>query len=397
MSSRPDHLHNEALLQWIWETLQFNVQDLTLRDGKKLQILDPGQLNETDGPDFKQAVLLIDNLEWHGDVELHLKETGWYEHKHHTDPNYNSVILHVVTEDNSVHPVRREEGTHPFHLNLKPYINRDLQYLIERFHQEREIPCGGTLSFLNSEVFARQLQKAHREYFEHKVDDLLEWFDPNLLPTEAWKRMLVKAYFDGLGISHNRSAMRQLFDELYTKAGNKSPLSHLIKKARKRSGFMADHETSPPIQWNRKACRPNNRPEVRVQQACAFMHRVQPLDLHLFIENNPESSWQELIGKIAPDHTPGTARTRILFGTVFLPSLYLLGTLWASDSIKNSALDTWQNLKSPVPKSLLKRLDKTEINKEIYRHKLGTVYQLREYCDKHRCQNCKVLKSAIST
>lgn len=397
MSSRPDRLHDEALLQWVWETLQFNVQDLTLRNGKKLQILDPGQLNETDGPDFKQAVLLIDNMKWYGDVELHLKETGWYEHEHHTDPNYNSVILHVVTEDNSVHPIRREEGTRPFHLNLKPYINQDLQYLIERFHQKRELPCGGSLSFLNSEVFARQLQKAHREYFEQKVDDLLEWFDPGLLPSVAWKRMLVKAYFDGLGITHNRSAMRQLCDELYTKVDRDSSLSSLIKRAREISGFITAKASSSTIQWKRKSCRPNNRPEVRVRQACAFMHRIHPLDLHLFIKNDAESSWQELLSKINPNYTPGTARTRILFGTIFLPALYLLGTLWASDSLKNSALDTWKTLKSPIPKSLLKRLDKTEINKEVYRHKLGTVYQLREYCDKHRCQNCKVLKSAIST
>ncbi len=64
--------------------------------GEEVQILDPGHHNPVQGPDFRHARLYIDGRLVNGDVELHFDNMDWYHHGHHTNPEYNSVVLHVV-------------------------------------------------------------------------------------------------------------------------------------------------------------------------------------------------------------------------------------------------------------------------------------------------------------
>jgi hypothetical protein len=58
-----------------------------------------GQVNSGAGPDFFQAHIHIDNTLWVGNVEIHLRSSDWFAHKHEQDTNYDNVILHVVWED----------------------------------------------------------------------------------------------------------------------------------------------------------------------------------------------------------------------------------------------------------------------------------------------------------
>lgn len=49
------------------------------------------------GPDFRDAVLLrADGARLTGDIELHLRLHGWRSHRHHMDPRYDRVALHVI-------------------------------------------------------------------------------------------------------------------------------------------------------------------------------------------------------------------------------------------------------------------------------------------------------------
>ncbi|ULQ53927.1 DUF2851 family protein [Flavihumibacter fluvii] len=89
----------ERLLQFIWQEKYFNTSSLQTVSGETLTIIDSGELNTQQGPDFKHARILLNGVLWAGNIEVHLKSSQWYQHKHSTDPNYNTVILHVVWED----------------------------------------------------------------------------------------------------------------------------------------------------------------------------------------------------------------------------------------------------------------------------------------------------------
>lgn len=86
----------ERLLQFIWQFQYFNHNNLLTTNDESLLVLQPGQLNRNQGPDFLEAKIKIDNTILAGSIELHLAASQWYVHSHHTDPNYNNVILHVV-------------------------------------------------------------------------------------------------------------------------------------------------------------------------------------------------------------------------------------------------------------------------------------------------------------
>lgn len=64
-------------------------------EGQAIRVKSPGLWNSEAGPDFKKAHLQIDNQDYIGDIEIHLFEEGWKLHRHHEDPAYNQVILHL--------------------------------------------------------------------------------------------------------------------------------------------------------------------------------------------------------------------------------------------------------------------------------------------------------------
>jgi len=65
-------------------------------DGSKVVVIEPGTLNRDSGPDFKNAMILIDGKVLKGDIEIHIHSRSWYEHDHQINPSYGDVILHVV-------------------------------------------------------------------------------------------------------------------------------------------------------------------------------------------------------------------------------------------------------------------------------------------------------------
>jgi hypothetical protein len=70
--------------------------DLPTSDGRTARVLFQGRAGGPVGPDFRDAVILLDGARRVGDIELHLRAANWYNHRHQTDPRYDNVILHAV-------------------------------------------------------------------------------------------------------------------------------------------------------------------------------------------------------------------------------------------------------------------------------------------------------------
>lgn len=72
----------------------------TTSDGKRLQILSPGQINPFEGPDLKDIAILLGGSVILGDAEFHINSSDWDAHKHSGDEKYRNVILHIVINNN---------------------------------------------------------------------------------------------------------------------------------------------------------------------------------------------------------------------------------------------------------------------------------------------------------
>ena len=99
----------ESFLHYLWQFQHFDKKDLKTTDGEAVDIFQTGLLNNDSGPDFSGAKLKIGNIDWAGNVEIHTKSSGWYDHHHDHDPAYENVILHVVWNEDK--KVLRSDGT----------------------------------------------------------------------------------------------------------------------------------------------------------------------------------------------------------------------------------------------------------------------------------------------
>ena len=68
----------------------------TTTSGAKAVISDLGEWNREAGPDFVRAAVQLDGREHHGAIEVDLEASGWEQHRHATNPDYENVVLHVI-------------------------------------------------------------------------------------------------------------------------------------------------------------------------------------------------------------------------------------------------------------------------------------------------------------
>ena len=89
-------LITENLLQEAWRMQPWPAGELRTLEGHRISVISPGWPNRQEGPDFRSAQLVFNGTLHSGDVEVHLRPSGWRSHGHHEDNRYNDVILHVV-------------------------------------------------------------------------------------------------------------------------------------------------------------------------------------------------------------------------------------------------------------------------------------------------------------
>nr|WP_240894737.1 DUF2851 family protein [Fodinibius halophilus] len=383
-------------MHWIWEQKHVARHQLSTTDGKEVIIHHPGQLNRSDGPDFTNAEITIGNLRWFGDVEIHWTPPDWHAHGHHQDPNYEQVILHVVFQDCGKR-IRRSNGSVIPAFCLSSHLEKPLQAFLEQYRQQPKLPCSGQYSFISEEAFKQQLEQAHKEYFEQKVDDLLEYYDPTLAPSAAWQKMLSIALFDGLGISHNRRPMRRLGKQLFPQVKDCNSPHQLKEKAVQLSGLESQTRATPSFTWKHRGVRPGNHPRARIQQGAECLWFIVNQPFQTWLRCNPKSFWAQMRNSITTTPSLGRERSDILFGTVFLPALYSLGNLFFCKRLKTQSWELWKTHKVTLPSSLLGLLEQTALPPSLYAHRLGTIHQLRSYCKPKKCQNCNVFKNVISS
>ncbi len=64
--------------------------------GREVRLLDPGEWNREAGPDFRNVTVLVDGEErLRGDLEIDLRASGWEQHGHAKNPEFEDVVLHL--------------------------------------------------------------------------------------------------------------------------------------------------------------------------------------------------------------------------------------------------------------------------------------------------------------
>lgn len=369
----------EALFHHVWAERLFRSDFLTTTEGIPLRIHSSGALHVGDGPDFRHATISLDHLRWEGDIELHVRCRDWYHHRHHQDPAYNNVILHVVLMPEHAAPVRRQDGTFAPTMVLFPHVNAQLPELLRQSAFRGKLACHGQAKRVSADVIDAQFREAESRYFDAKQHDLLRFYDSSLGLSAGWMRMFRKACFDVLGISLNRGAMCELHDKME----QSSPLFSTPDEAVMWVQQLAFGQIDSP-RWDKSGSRPDNQPLKRVKQAAMIWYRLQGLE--------PDSvDWDHLIAGLQL----GQERRTVLYRNAWLPAISLLAQ-WSGDRQRqHHVVELWMERAWKVPNAVSSPFKQAGFPESIVGKSSGTTWQLRERCRKSGCAECKIMQTLI--
>lgn len=286
----------EKLLQYAWQHRLWRPDSMTLCDGRRVEVLDPGWLNTDSGPDFFNAKIRIDNCEWAGNIEIHVKASDWYRHGHQNDPAYDSVIMHVVANDDMA--VRRSDGV------TIPQLRVDFDASVLDFYDRLE--RSGTLDLFCAPAVADlpaiYLTDWLDSLFYKRMTTKADRFRAYLQATGGdWERAFFVALTRSLGFGKNselleRTALSVPLSVLRKHADSRlmleaillgqaglipaEPLTDYAVTLRREYDFLARKFSLIPIPnpaWQTGRMRPHNLPARRLATLAALLNRGDSL------------------------------------------------------------------------------------------------------------------------
>ncbi|PSQ95512.1 MAG: DUF2851 domain-containing protein [Bacteroidetes bacterium SW_9_63_38] len=198
----------EALVHDLWRHQRFEADGLTTTEDAAVAILDPGTLNTDAGPDFQNAHIRIDGMDWRGHVEIHVTSGGWFEHDHNDDPRYDSVVLHVTLHaDMWTGGLLRSDESRIPEIVLYPRLNTPLRKLLHAYHTRPDddtLPCAERWNQVPESTKRDWIAHLARERMADKRDRLSD------RPNVSMEEILQERLFAGLGYAKNDAPMGTL-------------------------------------------------------------------------------------------------------------------------------------------------------------------------------------------
>ncbi|HRH37573.1 MAG TPA: DUF2851 family protein, partial [Flavobacteriales bacterium] len=167
----PAFPYGEDLLQFIWEQRMFDQRNLRTTDGRDVEVLKAGRIQQDSGPDLSDARIRIDDQLWAGNVEVHLRSSEWNAHGHTRDPAYDSVVLHVVYEhDVEVHT---SSGAVIPTVELYPRISTESIKLYHALMRGKGfVPCSGLVQGVDMAKTSAWLERMLIHRLERKTKEV---------------------------------------------------------------------------------------------------------------------------------------------------------------------------------------------------------------------------------
>ena len=200
---------DEHFVQTVWNEQRFFDFDIKSIDGRSIQVLKPGFWNSDAGPDFVHAEILIDGDLHAGDVEIHINSSGWYNHKHHLDPRYNRVILHVVYLNDDINlRTRLQNGKRVPTLEILNRLDAPIGDLFDERKESQETStseCRVTGKTLKIERVQSVLNDLGQERLQEKADVIR-----NQIAGVDFEQLLYQGIMEALGYTKNSKSFREL-------------------------------------------------------------------------------------------------------------------------------------------------------------------------------------------
>ena len=337
---------SEKQLALLWQRRAARHHAFHSETGTRIRVLYPGRPGVTAGPDFRDALLMVEGQGLvQGDVEVHLRQRDWQSHGHHNDPNYNGVVLHVALQAEP-EPSQTDSGSAPPVVNLKDLLSDappdDDDGEAIRNQLWRRLAQHGYRRPTRPEQMATLLNRAGDQRFLSHSNRF-----EMLISAQPPQQTLWESICDALGYRHNRHPFLMLATSapyaLLSAAARALPVAErevmLTQWLLRLAGFEPGPVPAglgPPLDsgaWRLFRVRPPNHPRRRILGAAALVARfcepgfISGLSAAAD-QGNPKTLTDILTvknddGKPAPI---GSARARDIAVNVVLPFLHACRT-----------------------------------------------------------------------
>ncbi|WP_232825646.1 DUF2851 family protein [Algoriphagus litoralis] len=422
----------EDFLQLVWKYQYFDKKSLFTTDGQKVQIMNVGFHNQSEGPDFRDATLVLDGVTLHGHVEVHRMASEWKQHAHGGDPAYNSVILHVVWENDQ--EVLRNDGTTLPTIELKGKIYLEIWRNYEQLLDfKSDLPCAHALGTVPEIIRFSSLEKALVERLQEKSEMILKILNQT---KGDWEESSYRWLFTCFGFKVNSQPMGELAALVPYKILQKhrTQVSALEAMLLGQAGLLPEKTDEPyalhlkneydfyqkkfgfasPMlrqHWTFMGARPTNFPTLRIAQLAAILSKAPNL-LQAVMEDSREfSSFKKLLQvpasdywkyhysfgkpteKVASKGISGSSLELLIINFV-IPLWFAYGRYFEQSEWQERCFDLMQTV--PAENNfIIRKYGEKGWKAENAFDSQGMIGLFRTYCQPQKCLSCKIGQSLL--
>lgn len=412
----------ERVLQYLWKYRLYDDADLRTTTGDPVTVIDPGLTNTDAGADFFNAKLRIAGTVWAGDIEIHSKASDWIRHGHDRNPAYDSVILHVVGEDDASVCRSNGEVLPQLVLHVPGKVRQSIDWLLSR---EGAVACATRIHEVSPPFLSEWMNALLGERLERKTEDIFK----RLKQTKYdWNEVFYLTLTRNFGFGTNSDAFEWLavslpFKYIRKHRNNSMQVEALLfgqaglltaekddayyEALRLEYAFLQKKYGLKPVDgflFKRSRTRPVNFPHLRLAQLASVWTHNDTLFSEI-LENPSVEKLQQCFN--VPPSTywdthyhfdfPSPARKKpiglraacmVMINTV-VPILFAYGKQKQQPEYGEQTLRLLEQI-PPERNSIVKAFTDAGVPVKNACDSQALIQLRREYCDKRKCLYCRI-------
>jgi len=410
----------EDVLQFIWKMKRLPNRPLLSTSGAAVSIIDFGESNDNQGPDFLNGRVRIDEIEFVGSIEIHVNGSDWLKHKHSKSKLYDNVVLHVVY-NNDVEIINSNKQPIPT-LVLKdiidPYIIVNYRSIME---SKAEIPCQPMLDQVDPVFWNLAKDRLVVERLDRKSIEITMELRRNVFNWEETFYQLLFKYaamgvnstdFFELAKSVPLSVINKFGDDTFSVEaiyfGQANLLENasgqyakkLLREYKYQKERMRLKKNYFQLKFSR--IRPANFPTVRLGQLSALLV-ARPRLFHSILEANSKEELKSLFTVLPKGYFSthltfnssgkysigsfGNSTVDILILNLVVPVLYTYGNYTGNEHMLQKAMWIMESVEKENNK-ITRTWKKLNVNSKNGYDSQALIELYLNYCSGKKCLNC---------
>ena len=409
----------EEFIYYLWENRLLHL-DLKTTDNEDITILSVGIRNHDSGADFVNARIKIGDALWAGQVEIHVRASDWFKHNHHNDANYDSVILHVVYENDT-------DSLKIPTLEIKDKFDISIFHKYNWFFGSRNwIPCGEFVGGVQNFTLISWLDRMLVEHLENECKDLDFKLKNNQYDWEQAFYQRLMRYF-GLKVNNDsfeylsrilplNLLLRHRDNDIYIESmmfgcagflerDFEEDYPSLLKRDFMMLRSKFGLKVMPLSNWKFLRLRPPNFPTIRIAQLAKIITKngnmfskirdaddIQEIrdlfdielnsywDNHFQFDKTSKVERRKILGKTAVD---------LIIINAIVPMLFYYGHTHSLESYKEKAMSFLEQIEAE-DNLIIRNFQNSGVVLQNAFQTQAILYMYKYYCKRRRCLECRI-------